>query len=113
MAIGTNVNTIRNNIGGRHELNDITRVNIAPTNTDRVRIDIMLDCDLLTHCIEVYDAETDGQLIAILDREFQGVMIRNRDFYTMDINAIIRGDLWAIITDGPSPYDIVAIEYTG
>lgn len=113
MTIGTNVNTIESFIGGSISINDTTRTNIAPENLLRIRLDVSLDCDILTNCIKLYDAETDGQLIGLLDRNFTGVMIRNRDFFTIDKNAIYQGDIWAIIEAGQTSYDLVVVEYIG
>jgi len=113
MTIFTNINAVDTFVGGAITINDTTRVNIAPANSQRIRLDITLGCDTLTHCIELYDAATDGNLIAVLDREFTGVMIRDHRFYTMDKNAIYQGDIFAIIGVGPTPYDINVTEVIG
>ncbi len=113
MTIGTNINIVESFIGGVHTLNDSTRVNIAPANAKRVRFDVYLSGDILTHCIELYDASTGGQLIGILDREFTGVMIRDNYFYSMEKDAIYTGDIYAIIAIGTSTFDINVTEYIG
>lgn len=113
MTIKTNVNVVDSFVGGAITLNDATRVLIAPANARRIRFDASLDCDIATHCIKLFDSLTGGQFIGILDREFTGVMIRNRDFYTMDKNTIFRGDIFAIIDAGATPYDILVTEYIG
>lgn len=116
MSIDTNVNTVESFVGSRIQINDATRTNIAPSNANRIRIDVSLDCDIETHCIELFDASMGGNLIGVLDREFSAipaVIIRDRSVYTMDKNTIHRGDIWAIITDGTTPYDIIVTEYIG
>lgn len=113
MTIDTNVNTVKSFVGGSKPVNDATRVIVAPANSRRIRIDFSLDCDILTHCVELYDSVTGGQLIGLLDREFTGVMIRDNNFYTMDKNTIYRGDIYAIIAIGATPYDINVVEYIG
>lgn len=113
MTIETNVNVVASFVGGRIAINDLARTLIAPLNAKRIRFDVSLDCDTDTHCIELYDALTGGQLIGFLDREFTGVMIRNRDFYTMERTAIFQDDIYAIIAIGNTPYDIIVTEYLG
>lgn len=111
MAKGTTINIVTSFVGGSITINNSTRTNIAPENEGRIRLDISLDCDDDDHCIKFYDAETGGQFIGLLDRLFVGVMIRNRDFFTMDKNAIYQGDVWAFIEDGATDYDILVTEF--
>ncbi len=113
MTVFTTFNPLESIIGGPHTINDTTRVNVAPENLKRLRVDAYFSGDIITHCVELYDALTGGNLIGILDREFTGVMIRDNTFYSMDKNAIYQGDIYAIIAIGATPYDINVTEYIG
>lgn len=114
MSIGTNFNIVEDFNGDIISVNVNARINILPANTQRIKSYISLNCSDVDVCVSLYDQEVDGNLIAILDRSHIGNTNRDTSPFVIDVNALYRGDVWAIVEiGGPPAYDLTVIEYEG
>ena len=111
MSIKTNVNIVTKITGNMVTIDNLTRIEIALANARRMRFRVQLPCNDDTMCVHIYPEDPLAGFMAVLDREFMGVKIRDENIFEMDVNAIYRGKIFAQIISGVAAVDLMVMDY--